>query len=122
MARRGAVAARPSLAGAALLRGAAVAAEARTVSALVFPAHRTLAARSAFRRAACGWTRPAERAAFAFVAARRAVAFEAAGSAVAAVSGAFETARRFFAAIARTFEAAGGTFAAVTTAFKAARR
>ncbi|MDR6448044.1 hypothetical protein J2794_004170 [Paraburkholderia terricola] len=118
------------------MRGASVATEARTFSAFVFASRRTFAARSAFRWAACAWTRSGERTAFAFIAARRAVAFDAAGRAVGAVTSAFETAgsafdaiacafetaRCAFAAIASTFKTTGSPFAAVPCAFKPTRR
>jgi hypothetical protein len=132
-AARRAVAARPTLAAATVLRGATVAAEARAVGCVAFTAFRSLATRSAFRRTACAWTSTAERTAFAVVAARGAIT-KAARSAFAAIRTAFEpagrtfgsvtgfTARRAVTAIGSAFEAARGAFAAIRTAFKATWR
>ncbi|GGC23652.1 hypothetical protein GCM10011400_07440 [Paraburkholderia caffeinilytica] len=138
---RCAVAARPAFSTAALLRGATVAAEAGPIRGV---ARRTLAARSAFRRTADTRARPAERATFAVVATRGAVAFETAGRAVAAICVAFEAAGRTltivparrtvaalkpagcaFVSVRASLEAAGCALAAlatIRTAFKATRR
>ncbi|WP_288823770.1 hypothetical protein [uncultured Paraburkholderia sp.] len=122
-ASRRAVAARSALAAAAVLRGAAVCAEAGAVGSVAFTTRRTLATLAAFRGTPCSCPRAAGRTAFAVEAARGAavcVSFETARRAVGAARAILETARCAFAAFSTW--ATGRPFAVTSTVFKAAGR
>ncbi|WP_415117494.1 hypothetical protein [Paraburkholderia sp.] len=113
-AARGAIAvARAAFGAAALLRRTAIAAEARTIGGIALPAYRTIATHAAFRRTARARARTAERAAFAIVAARRAVT-ETARCAITAIRTALEPARCAFVAFACAFEATRRAFGTLT--------